>query len=776
MQLPSNLKISRPPAPKDAVPVKKRGKKKFIIAGAAVVIAVAAVFHMTVGAANTNQPALSASDVMTLRRTDLQNTISATGTVESASSVMVYSTMSYAVQEVYVEVGDYVEAGQLMAKLDGDNILKQIESQEASMDAAQNASSASIASAQHNYEQYKSTLDAGLNSSLLNAETSVTNARNNYTTAVNTYERYKADLDAGTNSAIQAAQDRVDSAYDAYVSAMNTYDRFKADLENGTNSSILGAQNSLTSAHTNYIAAVNTYERYKAGLDAGENTTMLNQDASLRSMETAMVNAENSYYDALDAVDDAEDAVSDAERSLSNARSDADSARQELDRIYDTISRLQAQIDAAEEGADTAGLYAKLTEYQNSIPAAEQKAAQYDTIVFNAETALKQAENALDSTKKQVSTLERTWNDAKASYETANAQYRATETSVDNALQDYYTNVTTAWDAYLSAQTSLESAQTNAQNMLSDYADALQNAYETYETAIRDCDTAKTDAQETLSDYADTMDTAKESYDSAQTNLQSTQVSVKNQLQSYKDSLNNAYAGADQSVSEVSLRQLRANLASTDITAPSAGTVTAVYAEVGSSGSGLLFVIEDVEQLVAATSVKDYDVGRLSKGMAVTIKSDSTGDNVYNGQVASIAPTATKNAMGETDTTGDVAFATDVDVTSQDTGLKIGMSVRLNFILDEAKNALTVPYDAVYENSVGQTCLLAAEEQEDGTYLLQEYSVETGLENDLDVEVKGNGLAEGMHIISEPSKYLAFAGKYLALTGQTAPARTEGGF
>ena len=58
-------------------------------------------------------------------------------------------------------------------------------------------------------------LDAGLNSSILNAESSVSNAYDNYVSAYNTYERFRADLAAGTNSAIRSAQSALDSAEEA---------------------------------------------------------------------------------------------------------------------------------------------------------------------------------------------------------------------------------------------------------------------------------------------------------------------------------------------------------------------------------------------------------------------------------------------------------------------------------------------------------------------------------------------------------------------------------
>ena len=599
---------------------------------------------------------LALTDTTVLSRTDLQNTISATGTVESASSMMVYSTLAYTVQEVPVEVGDYVEEGQLLARLDSQNIQDQIDSQEAGRSASSGSSAAAIASARDNYEQFKAGLEDGMNSGILSAESAVTNAYNTYTNAVT------------------------------------------------------------------------TYERYKEGLDSGENATLLNQDAALRGARTTMESAQENYTNALDALYTAEDDINDAQADLDDAQNDLDDAERDRDRTSDElqaeITALQTQIAAGGEDAAqlTAQLESKkaelssLTQAQTDFSARqaeltqdvskltqekatyESKVAQLESTVKSYENALKQAEKARDSCDKQVATAQRNVTDAETAYAAAITQYNATVTTVDNTLADYAT--------------------------------AVETSYEAYQTA--------------------------------QTNLQSAKVSAQNQLQSYRDNLNSAYAGASTAVTDVSLRQLRADLADTEIKAPVAGTVTAVYAEVGSAGSGLLFVIEDVDDLVVATSVKDYDVGTVKTGMPVTIKSDSTGDAVYDGEITSIAPTADKTAAGTTNTSGgDVSFAADVAVRSEDTGLRIGMSVRLNFLVEKADSVLSVPYGALYQNDAGEDCVLAALEQEDGTYLLAEYPVTAGMENDLDIVIEGPDLKEGMRIVSEPDLYRPYLGQAL---------------
>lgn len=673
----------------DTASGRHRGRK---LAAVVVVLAVLAAAFLPRLGAGGGENTVSPLDVMTLSSTDLRRTVSATGTVESAQSVLVYSTQSYAVQEVLVEVGDYVEAGQLMAKLDDGVILDQIESQEAALSASNSASSAAIAAAEHNYEQYKAALDAGLNSSILNAESSVSNAYDNYVSAYNTYERYRADLAAGNNSAVLSAENALESAENAYLSAQKTYDR------------------------------------YAESLDEGENSTILAQESALEGAERSLSAAEDAYDSAQDAYDDARAQAEEAQTSYDNAQARVSQAEQELQAAESEVARLDDLLKADPENTD---LQAQLTAARTQVDQARQELTQAESAANQASLTLALRQAARDSAQSQASAAERTLEEAEAAYDTAQTQYRAALNSADDALEDYADAVDTAYEAYLDAQVALESAQQ--------------------------------DAQETLADYADRLNTAYAAYESAQAGLESTENAAQNQLQSYQDSLNSAYANASTSTGEVSLRQLRADLEGTEITAPAAGTVTAAYAEVGSSGAGLLFVIEDVDNLVVATSVKDYDVASVSTGMAVAIQSDSTGDEVYDGEVTSIAPTAAKNAAGETDTSGDISFATDVAVTSQDTGLRIGMSVELDFVLDEALNALAVPYDAVYENDQGQTCLLVLEEGEDGELLLTELPVTTGLETDLDIAVEGDGLTEGVQVVTDPDRYLPLAGQEVAL-------------
>jgi len=271
----------------------------------------------------------------------------------------------------------------------------------------------------------------------------------------------------------------------------------------------------------------------------------------------------------------------------------------------------------------------------------------------------------------------------------------------------------------------------------------------------------------TLADYLTNVQTAWDNYQEALTSLAATEKTVNEQLKTYENNVTSAQIGANKAAQEESLRQLKENLDDTQVTAPVSGTVTAVYAKVGGSGSGLLFVIENVDELIVDTSVKGYDVGTVQTGMKVLIRSDATGDAEMDGTITSIAPTSNKNAMGLTDTTGEAVFAAEVAVNSKDTGLRIGMEAQLDYILEEQSHVLAVPYDAVYQNETGETCILIAEPVDDADhYLIRSIPVTTGMDDDLDMVVTGPEIREGLVVINEADAYLELLGQtVLAATG-----------
>ena len=567
---------------------KKKLKKRWIVLAVVVLVAAGGFFFRKKGG---NTQSVLASDTTVLSYTDLESSVSATGTVESSDTTKVYSTLAYQVKSVLVEVGDVVHEGDLLAELDGEPIEDQLATQKASLETASGSAGAQVQSAFDAYDNYKQGLDAGLNASLIGAES------------------------------------QVDTAYDAYVRAKNAY------------------------------------ERYKENVELGENTQVLSVEAQRNSAASALDQAESAESSARKSVRTLNDSIEETEKRLS-----------EIDDLLSTPELL-------EEGQ-----------------------------------------------QEQLTT-------EKARLETQKAQLEA--------------NLETAKDGLRQAQTAVDTAQS-----------AYDIAQATYNAALRGEDQA-------LDDYADAVDSAWRAYQTALTSLDSTKKGTEDQLESFSDTLAAANAGANMSVSEEAIRQLNKTLDDTKITAPVSGTVTAVYATVGSSGSGLLFVIEDTDHLVVSTSVKGYDLGAVKTGMTVEIKSDATGDAVIPGTLTSIAPTAKKDAMGETQASSDPSFEAEVAVDETDSGLRIGMEARLSYIIDRASHVLAVPYEAVFTNEDGQNAILVLRAQEKETYLVESLPVTTGLDDDLDIVVSGAGVEEGLRVITDAKSYLSYIGKTVTLAQAT---------
>lgn len=630
-------------------------KKKWLYAAVAAVLLAAAAGIFVMRGSSSQVLTISPTDTARLVRCDLQDHVTTTGTVESAKSMTVYSTKTYTVQEVLVEVGDRVEEGQLLCKLDDHNLQNQIESQQASLDAAHNSSNAAITSARDNYQQFKESLEKGTNASIISAQTAVTNALNAYETAQENYDRYLAGLNAGENTTLLAQETALSNARRAVENAYKAYDR---------------------------------------------------------ALE-AEGDAEESYEDAARPLEDAEEALEDAEDFLEELEDAADDAEEALEELKAAEKTLKKQLEAASDDAQKAELQLQLNQTAAKIQQTELALTTLRQQMVQAESACSAAEAAVEQLESVLNQYEKAW--------------EAAETQVESCADA----IVSAEEALATTQKQYNAAITSVDNLLADYAKNVENAYQAYETAQASLTAAKTTAQ--------------------------------NQLKTYENSLNSAYANAGKETMEVSLRQLQAELAGTEITAPMSGTVTAVYAEVGSAGSGLLFVIEDTENFVIATSVKDYDITEINVGTPATIRSDATGDDRYEGEVTYLAPTANKTAMGVTDTSGDISFAADVKVNSRDTKLRIGLNVRLELIVAEEKGVLAAPYDAIYQNEQGQNCILTAEPQTDGLYLLQEQPVELGLETDLEIAVKSDSLTDGMMVISDPEQYAAAVGQTIAV-------------
>lgn len=659
-------------------------KKKKIIGVVCGVVAVAVVGGYLL--LNQNSGAAVMVSTETLQQMDLQNTVSLTGVVESETDRKVYSTLSYLVESVNVQVGDVVQAGDVLAQLDTEQLEMDIAQQQAAVDASNSQSAHQIEVNRKAYENAVENYENGLDSNAISAESGVNQAESSLTQA-----EYGVD----------SAQLQVDAAEAAVRDARENY----------------------------YI----TRDQLNGNVDSARE--------ALDEAEDALAEAEAAYNSA----------VAEANSKVTSAAANAAQKQQEFEQAQKDWDEFQKTHGADRKDAQTKWSEAKKA-YEDAYIAYNTAVANEDPAVDAYEKEMKKAQAAFNAAQTEYDQIEAEWQPA---YE----KYIAAQTAKDEAVAAQESAATAASSVASSAYSGVASAQTgvaSAEAQLDAARDARNGSTLTQlEQGIASANRS-VDSAELQEDIAKAQqDAAEQSADTAKQQQAATENSIAQQIDTLKDNLIGSQIAAQSTKSqEIAIQSLQDTLADATITAPVSGVVTAVYAEVGEPGNGLLFVIEDTDALKITTNIREYDVGNIEVGMPVVIRSDATGDKEISGTVTYIAPAANKTENGNTLTANDstVEFEAEVQVNDADSGLRIGMNTRLTVLLEERSDVYGVPYDSVVEKADGSEVVYAVEpsSEKEGSYVVTEVPVTTGLETDFYIEVSGDGITDGLSIVSDP--------------------------
>lgn len=129
-------------------------KKKIIIAVAIVVVAVV-VWLLLAGGQET---AMVNFETAKAEKTVIQNSITATGTIEPVTSVTVGTQVSGIVSHLYVDYNSVVHRGQVIAELDKTNLTSELNTARANLSSAQST----LDYEQANFNRYQQLFDKGL--------------------------------------------------------------------------------------------------------------------------------------------------------------------------------------------------------------------------------------------------------------------------------------------------------------------------------------------------------------------------------------------------------------------------------------------------------------------------------------------------------------------------------------------------------------------------------------------------------------------------------------
>lgn len=355
------------------------------------------------------------------------------------------------------------------------------------------------------------------------------------------------------------------------------------------------------------------------------------------------------------------------------------------------------------------------------------------------------AENAVDRAQKALNAARREYNTYKDDHDLADTVFKRAQRKLENAS-----------DVYRKAKTELEEAKVSGADAakLVELTDRVEKTGEAFDEANDEYNAADREYGSQMSAEARAYRDARSDYEEALKNRDAVKNAIARELDNLKDGVTRAEITAqlepDYRADYLSIELDQQRIADSTITAPISGTVTAVYAEKGAQASGLLFIIEDTENLVVKTAVKELDVGKVKPDMKAEVKADATGERIFPGVVQTISPTAAKDANGKTVTSGNVEFETDVAL-EENSDLRVGMNVRVNIVTEQKKGVWSAPFDAVISDASGQSVIYTVETDGEGISRAKAVPVTTGMETDFYVEISGEGLKDGMPIISDPS-------------------------
>ena len=198
------------------------------------------------------------------------------------------------------------------------------------------------------------------------------------------------------------------------------------------------------------------------------------------------------------------------------------------------------------------------------------------------------------------------------------------------------------------------------------------------------------------------------------------------------------------------------------LTSPINGTVTAVNVKEGDTyGGGVIVTIQDCEDFIVEAEIDEYDISDIKEGMKVLFKTDATREEQLEGEVTFVSPVptsaaASSSAMGSGSATslttggGKATYQIKVAIRTATDRLRLGMTAKMNIVLNEVEHVLTVPYDAVQTDENGDTVVYVLEQTMDAegktTQEQRPVAVTVGTEGDYYVEVSGDGLEEGMKV------------------------------
>lgn len=255
-----------------------------------------------------------------IERGDVEQTITATGTLDTVSSINVGSEVSGVIQTIYVEHNTVVKKGQILAQINRETVMTQVDRAKASLQKSQasfRSAQASVGTAQAAVQRARAD-SLSVEARAKQAEAAVANAR----AAV-----------SNAQAGVSTAQATVRKAQAECANAKLNFER-----QDKLRKQDLIAQNTRDDAYTTYLSTQASLDSARSSLQAAQAT----YTGSKSSLEAAILSHQGAQADAQAAnisVTSAEQSLASAEANLTGAQADVEQAQASLDSSQVDLSK-----------------------------------------------------------------------------------------------------------------------------------------------------------------------------------------------------------------------------------------------------------------------------------------------------------------------------------------------------------------------------------------------------------------------------------------------------
>lgn len=427
----------------------KNRRNKILAGGGLALVLALAIVPKLAGLGGGKAETISENQVVTLRKGSLTNSVSEKGKVVPSNSVEVFSEKALPVTEINVKVGDQVKKGDIIAKLDSSSIEQQLRSRKAQKAATDKNLSAQISAAKKRLSEAVTGQKSGKSPALVAAETSLTQAMDQYLAAEKSYNDFKRSIDERYNQGLVAEKGSRESlAYQEEATDL----RYKQLLDDiNKNRDKISENKSLASGASrskDYLQADldNAKRRLtEIGIEISE------KQAEMTEKQGQLVGGGKQNIQSLPKNNN-----SNSEKKSINA----DTLEREIDDLKNKIKNL------TREQAETEILIGKISEDLATAKADEQKyQAEAEALEKEVEGQAKQVESTSLEVKKAKEDL----------YADADKALKARK-SRDDELKTLAQNLETAKNNYESAKKNLESTKIQVANEISGLRDNLKTS------------------------------------------------------------------------------------------------------------------------------------------------------------------------------------------------------------------------------------------------------------------------------------------------------------